>query len=104
MKKKRDNCKYCDEPMDAKTTRKEFCSVKCKVYWHRDNEPKKVAPKEEKKKLEEEKKDLSDVKVDLSEVKKYPKTLDELKSMCPPELTGLDKSAWVATERQKYGI
>jgi len=73
MKKKRDNCKYCNEPMDAKTTRKEFCSVKCKVYWHRDNEPKKDAPKEEKKKLEEEKKDLSDVKVDLSEVKKYPK-------------------------------
>ena len=86
--------------MDAKTTRKEFCSVKCKVYWHRDNE----TAKEEKETSKEEEKTPSDVKVDLDEVKKRPKTLDELKAMCPPELTGLDKSGWVATERQKYGI
>lgn len=52
--------------MEAKTTRKVFCSVKCKVYWHRDNEPKKDSPKEEKRPLIEEKKDLS-------EVKTYPK-------------------------------
>jgi hypothetical protein len=33
-----------------------------------------------------------------------PTTLDELKAMCPPELTGLDRSEWIRTERQKYGI
>lgn len=33
-----------------------------------------------------------------------PKTLDELKKLCPAELTGLDRSEWVRTERQKYGI
>lgn len=104
MKKKRDNCKYCNEPMDAKTTRKEFCSVKCKVYWHRDNEAAKEVVKEEKKKSKEEEKAPSNIKVNLDDVKKRPKTLDELKAMCPPELTGLDKSGWVATERQKYGI
>lgn len=35
---------------------------------------------------------------------KIPKTLDDVKSMCPKELTGFDRSAWIATERQKYGI
>lgn len=33
-----------------------------------------------------------------------PKSLDELKALCPKELTGFDKSNWIRTERQKYGI
>jgi hypothetical protein len=33
-----------------------------------------------------------------------PKTLDELKKLCPAELEGFDRSKWIATERQKYGI
>lgn len=33
-----------------------------------------------------------------------PKNLDELKELCPVELTGLDRSGWIRTERQKYGI
>lgn len=33
-----------------------------------------------------------------------PKTLDDLKSRCPADLEGLDRSKWIATERQKYGI
>lgn len=33
-----------------------------------------------------------------------PKTLDGLKSLCPAELTGLDRAAWISTERQRYGI
>jgi len=37
-------------------------------------------------------------------VKRDPKTLEELKSRCPAELTGLDRSQWIAKERQKYGI
>ncbi len=37
MKKKNENCKYCGDKLEAKTTRREFCSNKCKVYWHREN-------------------------------------------------------------------
>lgn len=33
-----------------------------------------------------------------------PKTLDELKAMCPPELTGIDRSSWIGENRVKYGI
>lgn len=33
-----------------------------------------------------------------------PKTLDELKSRCPAELKGIDRSLWISEERQKYGI
>jgi hypothetical protein len=33
-----------------------------------------------------------------------PKTLDEIKALCPESLTGLDRSKWIAQERQKYGI
>jgi hypothetical protein len=33
-----------------------------------------------------------------------PKTLDELKSRCPADLKGIDRSIWISTERQKYGI
>jgi len=33
-----------------------------------------------------------------------PKNLEELKLLCPPDLTGLDRSEWIRQERQKYGI
>lgn len=35
---------------------------------------------------------------------KTPKTLDELKAMCPKELTGIDRSVWIAEERKKYNL
>ena len=33
-----------------------------------------------------------------------PRSLDELKSLCPAELTGLDRSEWIRTKRMEYGI
>lgn len=34
-----------------------------------------------------------------------PRNLEELKALCPPELTDeWDRRAWIRTERQKYGI
>lgn len=33
-----------------------------------------------------------------------PKNLEELKAMCPKELTGFERSEWIATERQRYGV
>lgn len=37
MKQKKDKCKYCGGKLEAKTTRMEFCSAKCRVYWNREN-------------------------------------------------------------------
>lgn len=33
-----------------------------------------------------------------------PKNLDQLKLLCPKELTGFDRSEWIRTERLKYSI
>lgn len=33
-----------------------------------------------------------------------PKTLDQLKAICPKNLTGFERSEWIGKERQKYGI
>lgn len=33
-----------------------------------------------------------------------PKTLEELKKICPPDLTGFDRSEWISQNRVKYGI
>lgn len=54
--------------------------------------------------------DFENDKKDLSEKKSapFPKeqkiTLDVIRDRCPKELTGLDRSAWVREERQKYGV
>lgn len=31
-------------------------------------------------------------------------TIEKIKAMCPSNLTGLARSAWIFDERQKYGI
>lgn len=36
MDEKKENCKRCGKPITPKTKRAEFCSPKCKVYWHRE--------------------------------------------------------------------
>ena len=33
-----------------------------------------------------------------------PKNLDQLKALCPKELTGFDRSEWIRNERLKYNI
>lgn len=40
----------------------------------------------------------------ISPTENIPQTLQELKSQCPPELTGIDRSAWISEQRQKFGI
>lgn len=35
---------------------------------------------------------------------KNPKTLAELKAMCPKELKGIERSQWIAEKRVKYGV
>lgn len=38
MKQRLENCKYCGNKLADGTTRKKFCSDKCRVYWNRENE------------------------------------------------------------------
>lgn len=187
MKKKRETCKYCSEKMEAKTTRQEFCSDKCRVYWSRENLNHNIyglrhpisnqvfyigkTQRQLKNRLQGHIGDIGATtegrgqkKVDFIKemlsigvkpeifliekinaigndgverekfwIKKYcddghpitnsrhnlptksekkgninfevkPKTLEELKKICPPELTGLDRSAWISEKRQEYGI
>lgn len=39
-----------------------------------------------------------------SRAEKRPKTLYELKAMCPKEFSGLERSTWISENRQKYGV
>lgn len=48
--------------------------------------------------------DGDSVKGKVTNMEAVPKTLDELKDLCPPELKGLDRSAWISEQRQKYSI
>jgi len=36
MDEKKEKCKRCGSLITPKTKRAEFCSQKCKVYWHRE--------------------------------------------------------------------
>lgn len=38
---KRENCEYCEEKMDSKYRNKRFCSIRCRVYWNREETAKK---------------------------------------------------------------
>ena len=100
--------------------KQKYCSTKCRTYAHRESKienPLEIQiPYIPPSKREIVEQVVNDFTKSTNEVKPKeqpksnftintrPKTLDELKAMCPPELTGLDKSGWVATERQKYGI
>lgn len=33
-----------------------------------------------------------------------PKNIDELKSRCPPEKMGIDRTIWISEQKEKYGI
>lgn len=111
MKVKREDCKYCGQKIEAKTTRQEFCSSKCRVYWNRqqknpmdtfrwiDGNLNEIAkPKEPPK--------GTSVSVTLNKWNIDPNrmTLDKIKDSCPSELTGLARSVWIAEERKKYNI
>lgn len=53
MKIRAAKCKYCQTDFTEGTTRKTFCSSRCRVYWHREN------PKESRL---EEKNDMTERK------------------------------------------
>tara|TARA_R110000868_G_scaffold90367_1_gene250994 strand:+ start:354 stop:668 length:315 start_codon:yes stop_codon:yes gene_type:complete len=104
MKIKKENCKYCGEKLEAKTTRREFCSNKCKVYWHRESAATiEYVPNFSPTSKANIEKFEAVFKKEFDKVA-TPKTLDQLKAICPKELTGFEKSTWISVNRLKYGI
>ena len=102
--------------------KKKYCNPTCKMNaWKAANPAKKpkfkMIPVEEYEKMQnglaEKKKEKTTVQV-IKEVAKRmgteavsvttPKTLEELKAMCPAHLKGFEKSEWISTEKVKYGI
>lgn len=49
-------------------------------------------------------KDQSEEPKSILPINSIPKTLDQLKALCPPDLVGLDKSEWIRLNRVKYNI
>jgi tRNA(Ile2) C34 agmatinyltransferase TiaS len=35
MNNRTPNCIYCNQKMESQSSKKKFCSDKCRVYWHR---------------------------------------------------------------------
>lgn len=110
---KNTNCEYCGKALDAKYRTKRFCDDKCRIYLDRENKRKMEVVVEDamNKKAEETtvfvSKDLKE-KVDVAFKEKVfsgnPKTLDELKALCPHPKGTDEFREWVRTERQKYNI
>lgn len=48
MRQRLENCKYCSKKLEG-TTRKEFCSTKCRVYYNREKKIKAEVKQEAKK-------------------------------------------------------
>jgi hypothetical protein len=101
------------EFLDGKITntgKKSFVPLDEKKFPPSDREIKQNAPKEEKRPmvtdltkptgvLKPQEQPKSNYSINTA-----PKNLDELKSRCPKELAGFERSAWISAERQKYGI
>lgn len=83
MKVKKEKCKYCGSDLESKTTRKEFCSSKCRVYWNRDR----AAPQQ---------KEL------LMPVPKVVSAKPSKKETpAPANLKGIDLAIWKAEQKAK---
>lgn len=83
MKFKKEKCKYCGSDLESKTTRKVFCSSKCRVYWNRDQKGGVVVP------------------VPSTKAKKVGPVKAEKKGAAPPPtLKGIDLAIWKAEQNK----
>lgn len=104
------NCKQCGKEFEPKNPKGVFCSDKCRVYYNRKRkvkfeESRIFAATQTSKIVRDYTFDAEKLyhEIELPCLNK-PKTLEELKLLCPKELTGFDRSQWIATERQKYKL
>ena len=93
-------CNHCGKDFEPKNPKGKYCSDKCRVYASRKAISQTI-PNGKTKVVDLTKKTEMEIKPKTNPI---PRTLDELKALCPPELTGFDRSMWIANERQKYGI
>lgn len=83
MKFKKEKCKYCGSELESKTTRKVFCSSKCRVYWNRDQ------------------KGVAIALVPATKGKKaVPAKTVEKGIAPPPTLKGIDLAIWKAEQNK----
>jgi len=86
-------CLYCNVEFTPKNPKGKFCSDNHRVYWNRQNKPASPGP------IEIQPKGQQKVIPTVGKI-----SLEEIKSRCPAELTGLDRSAWISQKRQELGI
>lgn len=127
------SCKYCGEQIETYTGRrpKQFCDKSCRVAYFNKNKPKNISMVRKstyddvlvennalKARIKELEKGVYDDRTnplinaargrDESGINedelRIPETLQELKTLCPKELTGLERSQWIANKRQEYGL
>ena len=94
-------CINCAIEFTPKNPKGKCCSDKCRVYWNR----KKATQSAVKQLLPPPKITTTMTWDEKQEAKKsLPKTLNELKELCPKELTGFERSQWISDKRVEYNI
>jgi hypothetical protein len=99
-------CKECGELLTQTPGKRlrEYCNSTCRSnYWQklkRKNNTKAAPMPVDYVEVKE----IKAISIDGTVNPIIPKNLAELKAMCPPELTGLDRSEWISDNRLKYGI
>lgn len=96
-------CKHCEKEFKPKNPKGKFCSDKCRVYFSRK---KSVSIDYTPPVIYTSKKNMEKIKEVFEAAGKIitPKTLDQLKAMCPHPPNSDERRIWVSAERQKYGI
>lgn len=106
-------CKFCKKELTQTPgkKKKEFCGETCRSnYWYGLNKKGRSASKTVVQDLNKQSEGAirnlpkNNPKTNYTINTEKPKNLDELKLMCPKELTGFDRSAWISENRQKYAI
>lgn len=98
-------CLECGKevPQTPKKRAAKFCNSTCRSkHWFkqkRKNKPHKIPANVVSKPVQEPKAPLKE-----DRDKRPPITIADLKAMCPPELSGLDRTIWISENRKKYGI
>lgn len=101
-------CKFCKKVVEQPEgkRKKEFCNNTCRSnFWYAQNKKGKPSVTlTDNTKPNKELKPPTTPKTNYTINTSTPKNLIELKTMCPFKEIGDERSAWIATERQKYGI
>jgi len=120
MEKRRCLRQKCGVEFTPTKPKQKYCSTKCRTYAHRESKienpleiPIPHIPPSKREVVEQVVKDFTKPTNEIKPkdqpksnfaIDTRPKTLDQLKALCPPELKGFDRSEWIGKKRQEYGI